>query len=102
DRGEGRGQPHHALLGADLLAQDVAIEAAALVLVVLARLAQLSARLVEDDRNRGDPRIRMMAGHPRLLVAARDEGVTDLSLPPEIEQAIAIHPQDRLERRRAH
>ena len=70
DRGERRRQPHDPLLGADLLTQDVAVEAAPLVLVILARLAQLAARLVEDDRDRCHARVRMVTGHSGFLMAS--------------------------------
>src|SRR5262249_58293005 len=78
DGREGRCEPHHSLFGADLLAEDVAVEAAALVLVVLARLAQLTARLVANDADRRQPRVRMVARDTGLLVAARHQDVANL------------------------
>ena len=48
-RGEPPRQLGDALAGRRLLAQDVAVQAAALVLVVLARLPQLAPHLVEHD-----------------------------------------------------
>src|SRR5207237_5264795 len=52
ERGEGRRQLRHALLGGDLLTDYVAVETAALLLVVLARLVQLALGLVAHDGHR--------------------------------------------------
>src|SRR5262249_21867917 len=81
---------------AQLLPDDVAVDAAALVLVVVPALAELSPDVVEDDRDGGDPGIRV--GHPRAgrSVALRDEDVADAEVTLEVPQAIAVHPQDLL------
>src|SRR5205823_6667233 len=82
--------------------EHVAVEAAALVLVVLARLAELATRLVEDDRDRRHARVRVVRRHARLLVASRDQDVTDLAVALQVDQAVAVHPEHRLERLRVH
>src|SRR5438128_2324371 len=92
--GEGRRLPHDAQLGADLLAKDVAVETAPLVLVVLARLAELPSGLVEHDGNRRQARVGMVRRHPGLLVAARHEDVADLTVSLQIEETVAVHPED--------
>ena len=97
ERGEGRRQLRHALLGGDLLTDHVAVETAALVLVVLARLVQLAPGLVEHDRDGGHPRVRVVRQHAGLLVVPVDEDVADLAVPLEVEEAVAVHPQHALD-----
>ena len=101
-RGEARRELDDALLGGDLLAQDVAVEAAALVLVVLARLAQLAPDVVEHDGDRRHARVRMVRRHARLAMAPRDEDVPDLAVALEVEQTVPVHPQHRLDLLQRH
>ena len=96
-RRKGRRQLRHALLGGDLLSQHVAVQTAALVLVVLPRLVKLAPRLVEHDRDRGHARVGMVQRDAGLLVVAIDEDVADLAVSLEVEQAVAVHPQHRLD-----
>src|SRR5439155_1340021 len=56
ERRERRREGHDTLFGGDLLAEHVAVETAPFVLIVLARLPELAAHLVERDRDRAPTR----------------------------------------------
>ena len=94
---EERRQPHHPIVVGLLLAEDVAEEAAPLVLIVLPGFAQLPAQVVEDHGNRGHPRVRMADPRPRLAVPPRDQDVADLGVALQVLEPVPVHPEDALQ-----
>src|SRR5262245_52142610 len=84
---------HHPLGVGELLPDDVAVDAAALVLVVLAGLVQLAPHLVENDRNGRDARVRMGNARTWNAMPARDEQIPDREIALEITDALAVHPE---------
>ena len=97
ERGEVGRHLDQPLPGGGLLPDRVAEQAASLVRVVLASLGQLGAKVVEDDRRREDPRVRMPDPGTGLPVPARHDHVPDLQVPLEVLHAIPVHPQDPLD-----
>src|SRR5207245_9421514 len=81
ERRERRREGHDTLFGGDLLAEHVAVETAPFVLIVLARLPELAAHLVEHDRDRAHARVRARRRDARAPTAPTAEDAGGRSAP---------------------
>src|SRR4030095_11564619 len=70
--------------------------AAPLVLVVLPALPQLAANLVEDNRDRGEPGVRVGDLRAGRAVPPGHQDVADALVLLEVADALAIHPEHLL------
>src|SRR5262249_39795888 len=84
------------LLRHGLLTDDVAVHAAAFVLVVLATFPEFPPHVIEDDRNGGEPGVRVKDPGSGSAVPARDEQIANVDVSFEIPDPLRIHPEHLL------